>query len=193
MKKRNITKIIVSMSILVALAAVLSIVDRYISSTFLSAFPVVGLIFPYFKIGIANIIVLIIIYNYQFRYSIVAVILKSIIVALFSPTSLTTFIIGFSGTILSFFGMFFLKNISCKNTFMIFVSLVGGFMHSLGQILATLALYNMFATQTVLLYSPLILLIGIISGTIVGIITFKLNDLIKKHNLLKIQGDNKYE
>lgn len=193
MKKRNITKIIVSMSILVALAAVLSIADRYISSTFLSAFPVVALIFPYFKIGIANIIVLIIIYNYQFRYSIVAVILKSIIVALFSPTSLTTFIIGFSGTILSFFGMFFLKNISCKNTFMIFVSLVGGFMHSLGQILATLALYNMFATQTVLLYSPLILLIGIISGTIVGIITFKLNDLIKKHNLLKIQGDNKHE
>ena len=68
MKKITILKI-VSVAILVALASVLSLFDRYISSAFLSMFPTVLLIFPYFKIGIANIIILVIIYNFDFKYS----------------------------------------------------------------------------------------------------------------------------
>lgn len=184
MKKITILKI-VSVAILVALASVLSLFDRYISSAFLSMFPTVLLIFPYFKIGIANIIILVIIYNFDFKYSLIAVILKSCILGLFALNGLTSFIIGFSGTILSYFVMYFLKKASNKSYFMIFVSMAGGFSHSLGQIIASLTFYNALNINSFLLYSPLILTIGLISGVLIGLITFKLNDVIVKNNLLK--------
>ena len=68
---------------------------------------------------------------------------------------------------------------------MIFVSMAGGFSHSLGQIIASLTFYNALNINSFLLYSPLILTIGLISGVLIGLITFKLNDVIVKNNLLK--------
>ena len=62
--------------------------------------------------------------------------------------------------------------------------MVGGFTHSFGQICASLIFYQTFTIQSILLYSPLILLIGLVSGVLIGLITFKLNDAIVKHNLL---------
>lgn len=184
MKKITILKI-VRVAILVALASVLSLFDRYISGAFLSMFPGVLLIFPYFKIGIANIIILVIIYNFDFKYSLVSVILKSCILGLFALNGLTSFIIGFSGTILSYFVMYFLKKVSNKSYFMIFVSMAGGFSHSFGQICSSLMFYQTLNIQSFLLYSPFILLIGLISGILIGLITFKLNELIEKNNLIK--------
>ena len=184
MKKTYIFNII-SIAILVALACVLSLFDRYISMSIISIIPTISLVFPYFKIGIANIIILIIIYNFEFKYSLVAVILKSCILGIFALNGLTSFIIGFSGTILSYFVMYFLKKVNNKSYFMIFVSMAGGFSHSFGQICSSLMFYQTLNIQSFLLYSPFILLIGLISGILIGLITFKLNELIEKNNLIK--------
>lgn len=189
MKKTYIFNII-SIAILVALACVLSLFDRYISMSIISIIPTISLVFPYFKIGIANIIILIIIYNFEFKYSLVSVILKSCILGIFALNGLTSFIIGFSGTILSYFVMYFLKKVNNKSYFMIFVSMAGGFSHSLGQICSSLMFYQTLNIQSFLLYSPFILLIGLISGILIGLITFKLNELIEKNNLIKSPPKN---
>ena len=181
--KKTLLKIVI-ISILVSLAVVLSLFDRYISLAIINMFPMISLVFPYFKIGIANIVIVIIIYNYDIKYSLVSVILKSSILALFAISGFTTFIIGFTGTILSYISMYLLQKINKKSWFMIFVSMVGGFTHSFGQICASLIFYQTFTIQSILLYSPLILLIGLVSGVLIGLITFKLNDAIVKHNLL---------
>lgn len=186
MKSKNnlIIKKYVIIAVLVALAVVLSLFDRTISTAILSMFPGVALVFPYFKIGLANIIILIIIYNYEFKSSLISVLLKSTILGLFATSGLVTFIIGFTGTILSYFAMYFLRKVNTSSKFMIFVSMVGGFTHSFGQICASLIFYGTFTINAILIYAPLILLIGTISGLLVGLITFKLNDLISKNDLL---------
>ena len=192
MKTNNnqLIKKYITIAILVALAVVLSLFDRYISTAILSMFPTVAVVFPYFKIGLANIVIMIIIYNYEFKSSFLAIILKSCILGLFALSGFVTFIIGFTGTILSYFSMYFLRKLSKSNKFMIFVSLVGGFMHSFGQICASLLFYGNFTISAILIYSPLVLLIGVVSGTLVGLITSKLNNLIKKNNLLNIKEKN---
>ena len=193
MKNKMFFRNIIYISILISLSVVLSLFDRYISMAILNLFPYITFVFPYFKIGIANIVILIIIYNYEFKYSVVAVILKSCILALFALSGLTTFIIGFTGTILSYFVMFILRKFNPKNTFMIFVSMVGGFTHTLGQVLSSLLFYQNLNINSIILYSPFILTIGLISGLLIGLITFKLNDIIQKHNLLKIKGETTNE
>ncbi len=193
MKNKKFFRNIIYISILISLSVVLSLFDRYISMAILNLFPYITFVFPYFKIGIANIVILIIIYNYEFKYSVVAVILKSCILALFALSGLTTFIIGFTGTLLSYFVMFILRKFNPKNTFMIFVSVVGGFTHTLGQVLSSLLFYQNLNINSIILYSPFILTIGLISGLLIGLITFKLNDIIQKHNLLKIKGETTNE
>ena len=193
MKNKKFFRNIIYISILISLSVVLSLFDRYISTAILNLFPYITFVFPYFKIGIANIVILIIIYNYEFKYSVVAVILKSCILALFALSGLTTFIIGFTGTILSYFVMFILRKFNPKNRFMIFVSMVGGFTHTLGQVLSSLLFYQNLNINSIILYSPFILTIGLISGLLIGLITFKLNDIIQKHNLLKIKGETTNE
>jgi heptaprenyl diphosphate synthase len=193
MKNKKIFRNIIYIAILMSLSVVLSLFDRYISLAILNLFPYITFIFPYFKIGIANIIILIIIYNYDFKFSLVAVILKSCILAIFAISGLTTFVIGFTGTILSFFVMYLLKKVNRKSTFMIFVSMVGGFTHTLGQVISSLIFYQNLNITSIILYSPFILIIGLISGLMIGLITFKLNDLIQKHNLLKTEGDKTNE
>ena len=193
MKNKKFFRNIIYISILISLSVVLSLFDRYISMAILNLFPYITFVFPYFKIGIANIVILIIIYNYEFKYSVVAVILKSCILALFALSGVTTFIIGFTGTILSYFVMFILRKFNPKNTFMIFVSMVGGFTHTLGQVLSSLLFYQNLNINSIILYSPFILTIGLISGLLIGLITFKLNDIIQKHNLLKIKGETTNE
>ena len=193
MKNKKFFRNIIYISILISLSVVLSLFDRYISMAILNLFPYITFVFPYFKIGIANIVILIIIYNYEFKYSVVAVILKSCILALFALSGVTTFIIGFTGTILSYFVMFILRKFNPKNTFMIFGRMVGGFTHTLGQILSSLLFYQNLNINSIILYSPFILTIGLISGLLIGLITFKLNDIIQKHNLLKIKGETTNE
>ena len=88
---------------------------------------------------------------------------------------------------------FILRKFNPKNTFMIFVSMVGGFTHTLGQVLSSLLFYQNLNINSIILYSPFILTIGLISGLLIGLITFKLNDIIQKHNLLKIKGETTNE
>ena len=51
---------------------------------------------------------------------------------------------------------------------MIFVSMVGGFTHTLGQVISSLIFYQNLNITSIILYSPFILIIGLISGLMIG-------------------------
>ena len=119
-------KKVIQISILVALACVFSLIDRLISNAILGLFPAVAAIVPSFKIGLANIVILFILYKYEIRYALTAVILKSVLLG-FIYGSLVTFVIGFFGTVLSFSIMLFMVKIFKNTNLVVLISTVGGF------------------------------------------------------------------
>lgn len=196
MNRRKTIIRITTISVLIALAAVLSIFDRYISMAIFTAIPFAGAIIPAtFKLGIANIVILIIIYNYNFKTGFVAILLKSVIISLFSIVSFaTTFFIGFTGTFLSFLIMSILKKgLKSKKT-MIFVSAVGGLTHGFGQLIANGVLYlvgsGVASLGSLLIMAPSVLILGIITGIIIGFVSYKINQVLIKQKIIINQENN---
>jgi len=98
MGNRRYTEKLVFIALLVALSVVLGIFDKYFSTLT----PSQGA-----RIGLANIVILTGLYYLNFKETLLLIILKSVISGLLLGTPLT-FIIGFSGTLLSFMVMFLL-------------------------------------------------------------------------------------
>ena len=172
------TKRITVLSLLIALACVISLFDKYISKFVINAIPMIGALAPGFKLGLANIVILYIIYNFKFVDSLIAVLLKSVVGG-FIYGGLVNFFIGFLGTMLSFFAMYFLVQALRKPINLMFISVVGGITHTIGQLLAVLIIYQV---KDILLYSPYLILFSIISGLIVGIIVMIIQKTLNPTN-----------
>lgn len=191
MKKRATIRNSIILAVLISLSVVLSLFDRFISQGILSALPALGLMAPNFKLGIANIVILLVIYNYSFKMSLLAVLLKVILVGLFNPSGIP---MSFGGSIISFIAMYILFKILANNKHIVFVSGVGGFFHSLGQIIFGFIYYGLIdISQTiltgkidvnVLIYSPVMLLMGIVTGVIMGIVAKKLNEFLNNQHII---------
>lgn len=191
MNKRATIRNSVVLAVLISLSVVLSLFDRFISQGVLTAFPVLGLIAPNFKLGIANIVILIIIYNYSFKLSILSVLLKVILVGLFNPSGVP---MSFGGSFTSFFVMYFLFKILNSNKYILFVSGAGGFFHSLGQIVFGFIYYGLIDIEktiltgevdvNILIYSPVMLLMGLITGLLMGFIATQVNIYLNKQHII---------
>ena len=96
-----------------------------------------------------------------------SIFLKSILVALLF-TGPTGFMIGFPGTILSFVVMKLLSKALKEEKYMPFVSAVGGLSHSFGQIISAFIIYGITKIEAFIVYAPLIFVISIFSGILVG-------------------------
>lgn len=165
------TKKLVFLSILTSLSVVLGIIDSQLS-VFLVM--VAGA-----KIGLANIAVILSIIYFQFNDSFTLAFLKSLLIGLILG-SVSTFIIGFSGTLLSFLGMYAAIKVS-KNTFsMVGISVIGGVLHAIGQIFAVTFFYNTYAT---ILFIPQLVFISAVTGVATGLIT---NNVLKYIDTAKI-------
>lgn len=186
MKSNIKIKNIITISVLIALSVIFSYVDNVISQGLFSA---IRLAIPSFKLGLANIVVLVYIYFYRFRDGLIAVILKSILVALlFSGT--VGFMIGFTGTILSFIVMTVLHRALKEDKYLIFISLVGAITHSVGQIITAFAIYGIQKIEAWIIYAPYILIISAITGVLVGIVGSKTIKMLKANGLIKTEEEN---
>ncbi len=188
MNKRWKIKDIVLIAVLISFCVVLSLFDSYISNLIIATIPFIGVVVPNFKLGLANVVILIIILNYDFKTSICAVLLKVLIVGLYNPNGIP---MSFGGSFLSFMVMEFLFRLLGKEKNIWFISGIGGLTHSLGQIIFGFLYYglidiknivhNHIVDVNILIYSPLILIAGLITGIIMGIIAKKLNIYISKY------------
>lgn len=147
--------------IIISLFLCLGVVLHYFES-FLSI-PVGGYLL---KIGISNIVVLIAIFLFSDLDGLFLSIVK-IPLSMFLETqfNIVTFFISLMGALLSILFMLLAKRF--LNTKIVVTSCIGGIFHNIGQLLAVLII-----TQLTILvwYLPFLLVVGIVSGYLTGII-----------------------
>lgn len=149
--------------------------------TFMSLFICLGLIFsyielqiPYFlpvpgiKLGLANIVSVVVLYMYGLRESLIINILRILIINLLFGTILS-FLYAIVGGTLSIFTMFFLKKVESFSKK--FVSVMGGISHNLGQIFVAIMIIE---TKEIIYYLPIMIISACVSGFIIGLISDKI-------------------
>ena len=129
---------------------------------FLESFIPLSGSFPGIRIGIANIVILSVIYIYSVKEGILCAFLKSVL-ALFMYSNLSSFTYSVFGSMLSALGMGIFKNV--KSLSPVGVSLIGSFLHITAQIVIA---YISFSTGAVFYYYPYLRGVGIITGFING-------------------------
>ena len=141
------------------LATALAIIMGYIEFLIPMPIPVPGV-----KLGLSNIVVLLILYimgaRAAFVISLLRVLLSGLLFAGFAGL-----LYSLAGAILSFTFMAVLKR---TNQFSIIgISLVGGVVHNVGQItIAALVVEN----SKLFYYLPMLLVAGVITGVVIGIV-----------------------
>lgn len=163
MKKTNIKKIVL-LSILLSIAVALSLVDKAIT---ILAFPYL----PTAKIGLANIIILIAILNFDFKDSLILVILKSVLANLLFG-GLTSFLIGGTASLFSFFAMQIIYRTVNRFLSSVGISVIGGFVHIVTQLFITAFIYSL--GEVVLYYGALLVIVSLITSIIIGLLVNKL-------------------
>jgi len=151
----NSIKRITLLGILLAFTLIMGLVERLI--------PLDGMI-PGMRLGLANLAVIIALYTLKRSDTFILLFLKCLMTAMFSG-SIIALLYSLTGSMASLLIMLLLVNHKSHNISIIGVSVAGAAFHNLGQI--TIARF-IFGTWGVLLYLPFLLIIGTISGIIIG-------------------------
>lgn len=146
------TKKVAFLGLSIALAMVLSFVESQIP-------PLVAI--PGIKIGLPNLVMVFLLYKVGWKETVIVSIIRVILVSiLFGNIQTMTFSIA--GAVLSLLGMILLKRwFSC-----IAVSVVGGVLHNVGQIIMAVIWTG---TSQIAYYLPILLISGTVAGVVIGI------------------------
>ena len=148
------TKKVAFLGLSVALAMILSFVEHQIPP--LTAVPGV-------KIGLPNLVIVYLLYKLGTKEAITVSLVRIILVSILFGNVQTAFF-SVCGAVLSLFGMILLKRFFATAT----VSVVGGVLHNIGQILAAILITRTVGIAT---YLPVLLISGTIAGVVIGIIS----------------------
>ena len=149
------TKKLTFLSLLAAMAIVLSYVEMLLPPIYAAV--------PGIKIGLANIVSVILLYTFTVKEAAVVTIIRVITVALIFG-NVMTLAYSIAGAALSIIIMWLLKKTNLFST--VGVSIAGGVSHNLGQILIAMLVT---ATAEIGYYMIFLCISGIISGTLIGI------------------------
>ncbi len=145
------------LGVLTAAAIVIAILESFI--------PSVGI--PGVKLGLANIVILIILYELGIWEAIVVNLLRVLVVSLVRGTFLSMgFLMSLTGCVLSL-GIMILFYLLIKKFSIIGVSVIGSLFHVLGQIFIAMIFLG---SAYIFLYLPVIAISAIITGVFVGIV-----------------------
>ena len=167
----NIHKIAIT-GILTAGAIVIGIVESFI--------PSIGI--PGVKLGLANIIILITLYELGILEALFVNLARVFIVGLLRGTIFTMgFFMSLTGAIFSL-GIMILLHLLTKKFSIVGVSVIGALFHVFGQILVA---WLFLSTPYILFYLPVIAISAIVTGVFVGIIA----NLVIKTKVIKKQKE----
>lgn len=151
---RNLKRVCI-IAMLLAMAIVLNILESFIP-----------MFIPGVKLGLANIIVLIMLYEFRAGEAFLVDLLRIVIAALARGTFLSpTFLMALSGGMVSFFIMYLFSRLKFFSP--IGVSVLGAVSHATGQILIAIILLK---TSAVIYYLPWIASLSIVTGILSGIL-----------------------
>jgi len=162
MNQKTKLKKTIFIAIMISMSIVLSIVESMISTTLF--------IIPGVKIGLANIITLIVLYIYGEKEAFIVVVIRILLVAIISPVStLLSFSLSISGGLFAIITMILVKKI--KSLSIMSTSVMGSLMHMVGQILMAMFVLE---TPTLIYYLPYMMILSVPTGIFTGIIGKKL-------------------
>ena len=157
-------KRIANMAMLVALAIIFSYVEFMIP---------INLGIPGIKLGLANLVIVIALYTLKLSDVWIISILRILIIGFMFGSGMSI-IYSLAGAIVSLIVMLVKK----INGFSIMgVSMIGAVCHNLGQIVVAMIVVE---TTSILYYVPVLLVAGLITGAIIGIISKRVLVAIKK-------------
>ncbi len=157
-------------TMLAAQAVVISLIERLIPTPFAFA--------PGAKLGLGNLVSLIAIFTLTAKDSVKVVSLR-LLISTFLGGTFSTFLYSFAGVTLSYVTMLAAKQLGPKRVSPIGISILGGMMHNVGQLLVFASIARSFY---VLNYLPILSFSGILSGLLVGLAA---NFLLQKVGTLR--------
>ena len=149
------TKKIAVLALAIALAMILSFVESQIP-----AFVAI----PGVKIGLANIAVVFVLYKLGWKEAVLISLVRVFMVSVLFGTAVSLFY-SVAGAVLSLTGMVLLRKTGLFST--VAVSVTGGVLHNVGQILMACLLLE---TNVIVYYLPFLILGGVIAGVVIGVV-----------------------
>lgn len=156
-------KHIAEFSLYTALAFIFSYIESLIP------FPVP---FPGMKLGLANLVIVIVLYQKNFRYAFGLSMLRNLLNA-FTFGSLFALLYSLAGSILSLIFMALMKKVQQKTGHLtiISVSALGGILHNTGQFFTAVFLVGF---HSVLWYFPILYFSGLVTGILIGYLSMQI-------------------
>lgn len=168
MNSLNNTKKITMSALMAALALIFSYIEVLIPFS-------IGI--PGIKLGIANLVIIIALYYLGARYAFTINVIRVLIAGLLF-NGLFGALYSLSGAITSMLIMMLLKRTSLFS--IVGVSMAGGVAHNLGQILVAAFLIS---NIRIFIYFPVLIISGVVSGTIIGILSHLILQKLPKERL----------
>lgn len=161
---KKLSNKIALISVFTALALIFSYIEAILPFNF-------GI--PGVKLGIANIVIVVALYQLGIKEAIGISIIRVIIIGLLFGNALSL-IYSLSGAALSIIVMIISKKLKLS---VIGVSAMGGVFHNTGQLIAAAI---MLQSEALVYYFPVLLISGLITGILIGIVSFSINRIFKK-------------
>jgi heptaprenyl diphosphate synthase len=132
---------------------------------------------PGIKVGLPNLVIVFMLYRIGFKEAATVSIIRIILVSILFG-NLQTMTFSIAGAALSLIGMLLLKKLDWFSC--ITVSIVGGILHNVGQIIAACIWTQ---TAAIAYYLPVLLISGVTAGAIIGFVSGLLVQKSKKWKL----------
>lgn len=140
----------------VGLAMILSFVESQIPAL---------VAIPGIKVGLPNLVMVFLLYKIGWKETVIVSVIRVFLVSLLFG-NLQTMVFSIFGAVLSLGGMILLKKLGLFSC--ISVSVIGGILHNVGQILAA-CIYT--STAEIAYYLPILLISGTVAGVVIGLIS----------------------
>lgn len=150
------TKKMIFLSLMISYSLVLHLVERILPSLYFIA--------PGAKLGLTNIISLVILYTYGMGSALTVLVLRIILSSIFGG-GFSSFLYSITGGIFAIFAMWGIKSLQSASISEIGVSVVGAVFFNIGQLTAAAL---MIQNLSIFVYLPVMMYVSVATGTLVG-------------------------
>lgn len=138
---------------------------------------------PFLKLGLANVVVLLILWNRHYMAALVIILSKSIIGGAFTATLISPMTVISIGASLTAFAAMFLAVRSKSGLSIIGVSVLGAVIHNITQLV--IVNYILLNTDAAWKLLPILVILGVVTGVLTGYLAHLLNNSHTFRNILK--------
>lgn len=150
----------------------LAMIFGYVEALFPFSFGIPGM-----KLGLANLVIVTALYLLP-AYQVFCIQVARIVLISFLFGNMSMMLYSIAGGVLSFFVMCVLKYRTGYS--IIGVSVAGGVSHNIGQLLVACIVVE---NSKVILYLPILLIAGVVTGALIGMVAQRIRSTVKKVRL----------